>query len=108
MSSAELSRRLKRTIIQLIQEGYRYFGTGVALGFDTLAAETILELKAEYPHIKLILVLPCVTQADRWSKRDQEVYEKIKQLADKVVYTSHGYTRNCMFKRNRHLVDNKI
>ncbi len=29
-----------------------------------------------------------------------------KAQADKVVYTSQEYTRGCMFKRNRYLVDN--
>lgn len=29
-----------------------------------------------------------------------------KRQADKVVYTSKEYTRGCMHKRNRHLVDN--
>ena len=32
-------------------------------------------------------------------------YERIKSLADKVVYTSKAYHFGCMFKRNRHLVD---
>ena len=32
-------------------------------------------------------------------------YERIKALADKVVYTSQEYTKGCMHKRNRHLVD---
>ena len=35
-----------------------------------------------------------------------EIYEDIKSKADKVVYTSQEYTRGCMHKRNRHLVDN--
>lgn len=34
------------------------------------------------------------------------LYDDIKQKADKVVYTSQEYTRGCMHKRNRHLVDN--
>ena len=34
------------------------------------------------------------------------IYESIKEQADKVVYTSEEYTRGCMHKRNRHLVDN--
>ena len=38
--------------------GYLYFGAGGALGFDTLAAQTVLDLKKDYPQIKLILVLP--------------------------------------------------
>lgn len=37
---------------------------------------------------------------------DREVYEDIKQKADKIVYTSKEYSRGCMHKRNRHLVDN--
>ena len=32
------------------------------LGFDTLAAQCVLSLKNQHPHIKLILVLPCITQ----------------------------------------------
>ena len=101
-----LARRLKAILIDLIENGYQYFGAGGALGFDTLAAQTILELKADYPHIKLILVLPCLSQADGWSSHDQDIYEHIKTAADKVVYTSREYSKGCMHKRNRHLVDN--
>lgn len=102
----EIARRLKRTIVDLIEKGYRFFGAGGALGFDTLAAQTILELKESYPQVKLILVLPCITQTRGWSACDIETYEKVKNLADKVVYTSKEYTSGCMHKRNRHLVDN--
>lgn len=105
-SYCKLSQRLKDTIIQLIYEGYCFFGTGGALGFDTLAAKTILELRNDYTHIKLILVLPCISQPNKWSLQDKQVYEKIRSLADKTVYTSMDYTRDCMFKRNRHLVNN--
>ncbi len=82
-----------------------YFGAGGALGFDTLAAQCVLSLRKRYPHIKLILVLPCTAQTKGWSKDDIAIYEEIKSQADKVVYTSHDYFRGCMFKRNRHLVN---
>lgn len=101
-----LALRLKAELTKLIKDGYIYFGAGGALGFDTLAAQTVLELKAEYPDVKLILVLPCLSQTRGWSVRDIEIYEDIKSKADKVVYTSQEYTRGCMHKRNRHLVDN--
>ena len=97
---------LKSAIEKAIQNGYRFFGTGGALGFDTLAAQTVLTLKQQYPHIRLILVLPCVDQANGWRQADIEEYERIKALADKVVYTSREYRTGCMQKRNRHLVDN--
>lgn len=102
---SEISRRLKTTLIRLIEEGYVCFGAGGALGFDTLAAQCVLSLKNQHPHIKLILVLPCITQTKGWSKDDIAVYEEIKSQADKVVYTSHDYFQGCMFKRNRHLVN---
>ena len=102
----EITRRLKDTITDLIGHGYLYFGAGGALGFDTLAAQTVLELKKTYPQIKLILVLPCETQTRGWESCDVATYEEIKAQADKVVYTSKEYARGCMHKRNRHLVDN--
>lgn len=101
-----ISRKLKETLIFYIENGYRYFGAGGALGFDTLAAQTVLLLKQHYPWIKLILVLPCKDQAKRWSAQESEEYERIKSSADKVVYTSEHYYSGCMHKRNRHLVDN--
>ena len=104
-SISELSQRLKNTLLRLIEEGYMYFGAGGALGFDTLAAQCVLSLKNQYTHIKLILVLPCITQTKGWSENDIAIYEEIKSQADKVVYTSREYSRGCMFKRIRHLVD---
>ncbi|MBQ3817436.1 MAG: DUF1273 family protein [Clostridia bacterium] len=101
-----ISSRLEKTLIFYIKRGYRFFGAGGALGFDTLAAETVLKLKSKYPDIKLILVLPCLSQTRGWKEEDVEKYEIIKAKADKVVYTSREYTSGCMFKRNRHLVDN--
>ena len=101
-----VTRRLKETLIELIERGYLYFGAGGALGFDTLAAQTVLELKADFPQIKLILVLPCLSQSDNWGVVDKRIYEQIKEKADKIVYTSREYTKGCMHKRNRHLVDN--
>lgn len=98
-----ISKKLKDTLIFYIEKGYRYFGAGGALGFDTLAAQTILLLKKQYPDIRLILVLPCQDQASRWQRQEIEEYERIKAAANKVVYTSEHYYNGCMHKRNRHL-----
>ena len=102
----QLKKSLLETIEEQIKLGYCYFGAGGALGFDTLAAQAVLKLKETYPHIRLILVLPCLSQTRGWREKDVAEYERIKSLADKVVYTSQEYSRGCMFKRNRHLVDN--
>lgn len=103
---AEIVERLERVIISLYQRGVRFYGAGGARGFDALAAQTVLRLRGSSPGMKLILVLPCLTQTRGWPAADVAEYERIKGLADKVVYTSQAYTAGCMHKRNRHLVDN--
>lgn len=102
----KLAVKLEKAIVEQINNGIQFFGAGGARGFDALAAQTVLKLKKKYPDIKLILVLPCLTQTRGWSARDVEEYERIKAQANKVVYTSQEYTKDCMHKRNRHLVDN--
>ena len=92
-------------MIEAIEQGYRYFGCGGALGFDTLAAQTVLRLRETYPEIRLILVLPCRNQTRGWKQDDVAEYDRIIKAADKVTYTSEQYYSGCMHKRNRHLVD---
>lgn len=102
----QLAAKLEATITGLIDRGIIFYGAGGARGFDTLAAQTVLKLKPNYPSIKLILVLPCLTQTRGWRPEDIAEYERIKAQADKVVYTAQDYSKGCMHKRNRHLVDN--
>jgi len=101
-----LEKRLEEEIVHLIQQGVRYFGAGGARGFDTMAAEAVLRLREEYPDIRLILVLPNRQQALTWGEGDKMIYNDILRRADKVVYTTKPGERDCMLKRNRHLVDN--
>lgn len=98
---------LERHILTLHDErGVRYFGAGGALGFDTLAAEAVLQLRGSIrPDLRLILVLPCGDQSDRWPLADQAKYERIKLCADKVVTLERHYRTGIMHARNRHLVD---
>lgn len=50
--------------------------------------------------------MPCKSQTIAWKKQDIEIYEKIKKACDKYVYISDEYNKECMHKRNRHLVQN--
>ncbi len=100
-----LAQQLETVLRQLIGEGCRYFGAGGALGFDTLAAQTVLRLREEFPHIRLILVLPCQDQVKNWPVESVAEYRRILGLADKTVYVSQVYFPGCMQKRNRLLVD---
>lgn len=97
--------RLREIIVEQIKAGVVFYGAGGALGFDTLASQTVLDMKKEYPQLRLILVLPCEDQTRGWRSEDIAVYVDIKRRSDKVVYVSREYTQDCMHRRNRHLVD---
>lgn len=102
---ARIAAALEARVRELIAQGFCYFGAGGALGFDTMAAETVLRLREEYPAIRLILVLPCADQSARWAQEDVLLYEEIKQKADKCVCLAPHYYNGCMQARNRRLVD---
>ena len=104
----ELKRRLKSSVTDLIERGVVFFGAGGALGFDMIAEETVLKLKEEYSHIRLVLVLPCMPeyQTLRWNDSQRKRYYGILEKADKVRILSPQYTNGCMLERNRHLVNN--
>lgn len=102
----EVRAKTKEEITALIESGVICFVAGGATGFDTLAAEIVLEVKKLYPHVKLILVLPCANQDRGWGEEDRAKYNYIKSKADEVKILSQNYYRGCMHVRNRHMVDN--
>ena len=104
----ELRVALKKAVVGLIERGVIFFGAGGALGFDMLAEETVLKLKEEYPHIRLILVLPCPPEQQtlHWHDEQRRRYYDILEKADKVRILSPRYTSDCMLARDRHLVNN--
>lgn len=100
-----IKHRLICVIDELISAGITDFCTGGALGFDTVAAQTVLEARERHPDIKLHLVLPCKEQAEKWSYIHRETYNDIIKRADSSEYLSEQYTRYCMQLRNRALVE---
>ena len=100
-----LKTALAEQIAKLMDAGYTDFLSGMAEETDTWAALAVLGLKKEKPTLKLHCVLPCEGQADRWSASAQERYYSILGQADEVVYVSREYSKDCMLKRNRYLVD---
>ena len=103
---AAISKEIDVQIARLYDLGVRRFIAGGALGFDTLCAERVIALKEKYSDVTLTLALPCRDQDKRWGKEDRKRFSDILVRADEVIYVSEEYTRYCMFKRNRFMVDN--
>lgn len=100
-----LKKALAEQIAKLVDAGYTDFLSGMAEGTDTWASLAVLALKKENPALKLHCVLPCKGQADKWSTSARELYFSILERADFIVYVSQEYSKGCMLKRNRYLVD---
>lgn len=103
--------RLSQRLYNFIENGIINFEltdfyTGGAVGWDTLAARTILRLREIYPQIRLHLVLPCSNeeQTARWTNEQKNEFYRILYLADSVEYTSQNYYKGCMSVRNARLV----
>lgn len=102
---AALKARLGAVIEQCIKDGADCFFSGMARGTDMWCAEIVLELKKIYPNIKLTAIIPCRTQTNSWTDAEKRRYDKILGECAAVVCVSESYTKSCMMKRNRALVN---
>ena len=97
--------RLSDTIEGLIGQGYARFLSGGAMGFDTFAAEAVIDLRDRYPWIMLEVVCPYAGQAEKWSEGYRRRHDRLLRLADRVVTMTEGYEKGSIFLRNRYLVN---
>lgn len=100
---------LERSIIEKYNAGITDFISGGALGFDTIAAQTVIRLKENlelYGKMRLILFLPCYDSDINWNIDDQNILSAIKFYADSIeVIEKSGYTSTCLKNRNRKMVE---
>ena len=95
---------LDRVVCDLIKTGTTEFYCGMALGFDTAAAESVLAQKTE--DVKLIACLPCANQTETFSESATRRYQSVLARCDKVITLSPEYYSGCMHARDRFMVDN--
>ena len=91
---------------QLLAEGVQHYYAGGAIGFDMIAAQTVLKLKeTRFPTLTLTLALPFRGHASRWREEDKRALASLMLRADRVVYVSEHYSHFCMQMRNIYMVD---
>lgn len=97
---------LERAIRQAVSQGIDSFISGMALGVDQAAAETVLVLKREYPEIKLVAAVPFLGQEGKWPRLSQDKYKHLLEQCDQVHIVCEGhYAVWKMQKRNEWMVD---
>lgn len=104
-----LNDALRKYIGDAVKRGKDTFINGLMAGWDIMAAEQVIVMKEQYPHIKLVTVAPysvhfftrekCWTED--WVKRAKEVC----RLSDIRVSLSEHYRPGIYYERNRVVVD---
>lgn len=102
----KLKIELKKKIEEAIEAGARHFISGMALGVDMWAAETVIEIKKTDSRITLEAAIPYKKQSANWSFDHRNRHGRILNDCDKVTYVSENYSAYCMMKRNKYMVDN--
>lgn len=98
---------LRTEVEKAIHRGYKTFLCGMAIGFDLICAETVLDLKQQYEDIKLIGAIPCKNQDMKWSEKDKKRYRNILEQLDGIRCIYDEYIgAECMLERNRFMVNN--
>ena len=101
----KIEELLARAISYAYGEGVRFFLTGGAIGFDTLAAKAVISFRMTHPDVRLVLMLPCKNQSLKWNEYERSVYEYTLSVADEVEYLAEEYYDGCMKQRNARLAE---
>ncbi len=98
---------LLKSLTALINDNCLNFFTGMAMGFDIIAAEAVLFLKQAYPQrdIKLHCIVPFEQQELSFPYSWRERYENIIKKSDSVTVLSPEFFKGCYQKRNEFMVD---
>ena len=120
ISDAEKNRasdEIRRLVTQLCRRGVVRYIVGGALGFDTAAAVTLINLRdsgepclfgkdGKPVRIHITAAIPCLDQSAKWRLSDRVLYDSIMRSVDEKVVLHEKYVSGCMHERNRYMVDN--
>ena len=101
----EIRARLAEAVSLACRSGITCFYSGMAMGFDLMAAETVLSMKGKNPDIRLIAVVPFRRQSCRWPSMEKERYQRIISQADRVIVLSEHYFHGCLLRRNDFMLE---
>lgn len=100
-----LKDRLAQAVEAAYAAGYRHFLCGMAQGTDLYFCEAVLSLRDRRPGVTLEAAVPFVGQADRWPQADRDRRQALLDQCDFETMVQHHYSRGCMARRNRYMVD---
>lgn len=101
----QLVSRLISGVLKKIEAGCTHFYTGMARGFDILAAEQVATIKLKKPEIKLIAVIPFKNMQNAFSDKWRERFERVLSECDEVIILNEKHEKWVYQQRNEYMVD---
>lgn len=77
-----IKKAIEGKLIPLIEEGLEWIITPGQLGADLWACETVIELRKQYPHLKLSIITAFSNPEEKWKEDTQTYYKGIVEQVD--------------------------
>lgn len=101
-----LKENLANAITDAYNDGFRFFISGMAEGFDLFAAEAVIKLKESLPGIALVAAFPYSDAIEKHKASTAKRIGNILKKTDFAVAISQKYYSGCEHERNRYMVNN--
>jgi uncharacterized phage-like protein YoqJ len=75
---------IEKQLRTLVENGLEWVIIGGQPGIELWAAEIVIELKNEFPELKLGVLMPFLEQENKWKEEQKEYYHTIIEQADFV------------------------
>lgn len=95
---------LRAAIRHAVDLEYRRFITGMSRGFDLWAAEEVINLQREFPHLQLIAAIPFVGMETRWEPYWRDLYTQICEHCEYESRMSDRFMPGCYHARDEYMV----
>ena len=97
-------KTLPNVLERAIKKGYNRFISGGALGFDQIAAETVIHLK-DNCDLTLWIAEPFYGFTDKWTEAQKARYQTVRDKANQSFVISRDYSQGVYQIRNEWMVD---
>ncbi|MCT8137980.1 DUF1273 domain-containing protein [Anaerobacillus sp. CMMVII] len=79
-----IKKVLEKRLLSFIDDGLEWVLISGQLGVELWCAEVVIELKRNYPQLKLAVLTPFLNQESNWNELKKEQYNRVLQQADFV------------------------
>lgn len=95
---------LRAAIRHAVDLEYRRFITGMSRGFDLWAAEEVINLQREFPHLQLIAAIPFAGMETHWEPYWRDLYTQICEHCEYRSCMFNRFTPRCYHARDEYMV----